>query len=100
VRASEVSHVTAPPGSIVGDDLIAVFRAAGGYLHHHPRRPGWHVVRCPWAEGHSNGDVKALLIEPGASAAPGWGFSCLHAHCDGHGIGAVLDRFGLRRRRT
>jgi Bifunctional DNA primase/polymerase, N-terminal len=86
------------PGSLTGDDLLALFERAGLYLR--PDRPrGRHHVRCPWAGEHSNGDPGAMLLEPGASLAPGWGFVCLHAHCSGRGIGAVLDYFRVPRRR-
>jgi hypothetical protein len=88
-----------PSGTITGDDLVAAFRAAGAYVKAHPT-PGWHRVRCLWADEHSSTKATgALLTEPGTSAAPGWGYVCMHAHCAGRSIGAVLDRFQIARRR-
>lgn len=87
-----------PPGTICDDDLLAAVQAAGLYVMPH-RQPGHHRIRCPWAETHSNADPEALLIEPGASAAPGWGYRCFHAHCSGRTIGYVLDVLRIPRRR-
>ena len=60
-----------------------------------PRR-----VRCPWAAEHSNADLEAVVIEPGGSAAPGWAFKCLHAHCSQRTIGDLLDVLAVPRRRA
>jgi hypothetical protein len=81
------------------DDVLGALHAAGLYLGSHRRR-GLHRVRCPWAGEHSNRDVEAVVMEPGATAAPGWGFRCLHGHCTGRGIGALLDVLQIARRRA
>lgn len=90
---------TAPAGTIVGDDLVAAFSDAGLYRRAH-RHEGWHRVVCPWADEHSNADDEALLMAPGATLAPGWGWRCLHAHCAARHIGDVLDWLQVPRRRS
>lgn len=81
------------------DDVLGALHASGRYLGRHPRK-GHHRIRCPWAELHSNGDEEAVVIEPGASPAPGWGFRCLHAHCSERRIGELLDVLQIARRRA
>jgi hypothetical protein len=81
------------------DDVLAGLRRAGLYLARHRRR-GLHRIRCPWAELHSNADPEAVVIEPGASPAPGWGFRCLHAHCLERGIGDLLSVLNIPKRRA
>jgi hypothetical protein len=101
VEAPRAPSAVSPlaPGSLTGDDLTAAFRESCRYLRPH-RHPGWHRVRCLWAEEHSNADPEALLMEPGSTPAPGFSYRCLHAHCAERGIGAVLDFFGVPRRRS
>lgn len=81
------------------DDVLATLRAAGLYVGRH-RRAGLHRIRCPWAELHSNKDPEAVVIEPGVSLAPGWGFKCLHGHCLEHGIGDLLSFLRIPKRRA
>jgi hypothetical protein len=80
------------------DDVLGALARRGLYLARHRRR-GVHRVRCPWAETHSGGESEAVVLEPGASPAPGWGFKCQHAHCTERHVGALLDVLGLARRR-
>jgi Bifunctional DNA primase/polymerase, N-terminal len=102
-----VETVSAPAAALVvplpdatNDDVLTALHQAGLYLRPH-RRSGLHRVRCPWASLHSNGDPEAVVIEPGASAAPGWGFRCLHdGHCSGRRIGDLLDVLRIARRRA
>ena len=81
------------------DDLLGALQAGGLYLGRHHRK-GLHRVRCPWGDLHSNDDTEAVVIEPGASPAPGWGFRCLHAHCLERHIGELLDHLHIARRRA
>lgn len=81
------------------DDVLSALHAGGAYLGRH-RRKGFHRVRCPWGPLHSNEDPEAVVIEPGASPAPGWGFRCLHAHCADRSIGDLLDALAIPRRRA
>ncbi len=81
------------------DDVIGALHTRGLYVGRH-RRKGLHRIRCPWASEHSTGEPEAVVIEPGASAAPGWGFRCLHAHCSGRTIGDLLDLVAVPRRRA
>jgi hypothetical protein len=81
------------------DDVLAALHARGLYLKPH-RRPGLHRIRCPWAATHSNDDPEAVVIEPGASPAPGWALRCMHSHCSGRHIGDLLDVLGIVRRRA
>lgn len=81
------------------DDVLAALGDRGLYLAPHRRR-GLHRIRCPWADAHSNRDVEAVVIEPGASPAPGWGFKCQHAHCSGRTVGELLDVLGIARRKA
>jgi hypothetical protein len=100
VTQMEKAHTPAIPLSDAGqDDVLGALHAGGRYLGRH-RRKGFHRIRCPWADLHSNGDVEAVVIEPGASPAPGWAFRCLHAHCFERGIGDVLDHLHIARRRA
>lgn len=96
-------HPPAPPAAPLPDahqdDVLGALRAAGLYLGRHRRR-GLHRIRCPWAELHSNHDPEAVVMEPGASPAPGWAFRCLHAHCAEHGIGDLLNELKIPRRRA
>jgi hypothetical protein len=102
-----VEHTTATPSATPAvplpdarhDDVLGALHASGLYLGAHHRR-GLHRVRCPWASLHSNADPEAVVIEPGASPAPGWAFRCLHAHCDARGIGDLLDTLSITRRRA
>src|SRR5262245_8621802 len=80
------------------DDVLGALAERGLYLRRH-RRLGVHRVQCPWADTHSNEDPEAIVVEPGASLAPGWGFRCLHAHCVDRRMGDVLDVLGIPRRR-
>lgn len=101
--AATQSHRAPAAGPVVpipdaaGDDVTAALQDGGLYLGRH-RRPGLHRIRCPWAALHSNDDSEAVVIEPGASLAPGWGFRCLHSHCAEHGIGDLLDLLQIARR--
>jgi hypothetical protein len=101
-----VNQVTAPATAPApprpnahADDVLGALVNAGLYIRPHRRR-GLHRVRCPWASGHSNADVEAVVLEPGASPAAGWAFRCLHSHCAGRGVGDLLDALGIARRRT
>jgi Bifunctional DNA primase/polymerase, N-terminal len=101
-----VETVSAPPvvpvvplQDAASDDVLAALHEAGLYLRAHRRR-GLHRIRCPWAGQHSNDDPEAVVLEPGASAAPGWGYRCMHQHCDGRRIGDLLDVLGIARRRA
>jgi hypothetical protein len=94
--------VTAPAPPLTDareDDVLAALVAGGFYLRPHRRR-GLHTIRCPWADLHSNADPEAVVLEPGASAAPGWAFKCMHSHCGEKTIGDLLDVLGITRRRT
>jgi hypothetical protein len=100
------ARVTAAPERVMlplpdagADDVLGVLAARGFYLGRH-RRTGLHRVRCPWSAEHSGGDPEAVVVEPGASLAPGWAFRCLHSHCSERGIGALLDVLGIARRRA
>lgn len=81
------------------DDVLGALHAAGLYLRPHHRR-GLHRIRCPWAQLHSNADPEAVVIEPGGSPAPGWGYRCLHSHCESRRIGDLLDVLRIARRRA
>lgn len=81
------------------DDVIGALDGRGLYIARH-RRWGGHRIRCPWAHTHTNGEPEAVVFEPGASPAPGWGFRCLHAHCAERHIGDLLAVLGLPRRRS
>jgi len=81
------------------DDVLGGLFVAGLYLGRH-RRQGLHRIRCPWAAEHSDDNPEAVVMEPGASPAPGWGFRCLHAHCAARTIGALLDVLAIPRRRA
>lgn len=81
------------------DDVLGALGQHGWYLGRHRRR-GLHRITCPWTSEHSNGDVEAVVMEPGASPAPGWAFKCLHGHCAGRAIGDLLDVLGVPRRRA
>lgn len=100
VMETEEDHAPVLPlPDAADDDVLGGLMAAGLYLAPHRRR-GLHRVRCPWASEHSNADPEAVVVEPGASPAPGWGFRCLHAHCTERRIGDVLDVLQIPRRRT
>jgi Bifunctional DNA primase/polymerase, N-terminal len=86
-----------PIPDVAGDNVLGALQAAGLYVGRH-RRVGLHRVRCPWSATHSNEDTEAVVLEPGASVAPGWGFRCLHAHCVERRIGALLDLLQIPRR--
>ncbi len=81
------------------DDVLGALHEAGLYLAPHRRR-GLHRIRCPWAAEHSNQDPEAVVIEPGASPAPGWAFRCLHSHCAERSVGELLDVLKIARRRA
>jgi hypothetical protein len=92
--------VSAPPlPDADHDDVLAALRAHGLYLGRHRRR-GLHRVQCPWRAEHSNGGVEAVVIEPGISPAPGWGFRCLHSHCAERRVGDLLDVLRIARRKA
>ena len=78
------------------DDVLGALATRGLYIARHRRR-GLHRIRCPWADAHT-GDPEAVVVEPGASPAPGWGFRCLHAHCAERALGELLDVLGVPRR--
>jgi Bifunctional DNA primase/polymerase, N-terminal len=101
-----VETVSAPPAAPVvplqdasSDDVLAALLEAGLYLRAHRRR-GLHRIRCPWSSEHSKPDAEAVVLEPGASPAPGWAFKCMHAHCSERHIGELLDALGIARRRA
>lgn len=101
-----VEQTTAPPAVPLpplpdagNDDVLGALHSAGLYLAPHRRR-GLHRIHCPWASEHSNRDPEAVVIEPGASSAPGWGFRCLHGHCSQRGVGELLDVLAIARRRA
>jgi hypothetical protein len=91
-------HPDDPLADAATDDVLGVLATLGLYMARHRRR-GLHRIRCPWAETHSGGESEAVVLEPGASPAPGWGFRCMHAHCIERHIGELLDVLGLARRR-
>jgi hypothetical protein len=97
------TQVTPPPREVpavpdaTADDVLHALQARGLYLGRH-RRGGLHRIRCPWADEHSNADLEAIVLEPGVSPAPGWGFRCLHSHCAGRHIGELLDVLQISRR--
>ena len=95
VRAAPV----VPLADAHADDVLGALHHGGLYLGRH-RRKGFHRVRCPWNPLHSNDDLEAVVIEPGASPAPGWAFRCLHAHCADRSIGDLLDVVRIPRRRA
>jgi Bifunctional DNA primase/polymerase, N-terminal len=100
VEQTEEDHTPVVPlPNADQDDVLGALVASGLYLAPHRRR-GLHRVRCPWAGEHSNSDIEAVVVEPGASPAPGWGFRCLHAHCGGRRIGELLDVLEIPRRRA
>jgi hypothetical protein len=103
LREAATPKYSAPPAvpipDAADDEVLAALRVAGLYLGRH-RRAGLHRVRCPWSNTHSNQDVEAVVLEPGASVAPGWAFKCLHAHCAGRRIGELLDVLRILRRRA
>jgi hypothetical protein len=100
---AQVSTTVGAPRSRLADaardGVLGALAEVGLYLAPH-RRPGLHRIRCPWAGEHSNGDPEAVVIEPGACPASGWGFRCLHAHHLERGIGDLLDVLRIRRRRA
>jgi hypothetical protein len=79
------------------DDVLGRLHARGWYRGPH-RRAGLHRVICPWGDLHSNTDHGAVVIEPGHSTAPGWGFRCLHQHCAERHVGDLLDVLQIPRR--
>jgi len=94
------TRAPAPPLPDAGqDDVLVALQRSGLYVGRH-RRTGLHRIRCPWFELHSNGDPEAVVLEPGASPAPGWGFRCLHAHCLERGIGDLLSLLRIPKRRA
>jgi hypothetical protein len=100
VEQTDEAHAPAVPlPDAADDDVLGALMADGLYLAPH-RRQGLHRIRCPWTDEHSDRDFEAVVIEPGASPAPGWGFKCLHAHCAGRGIGDLLDVLRIPRRRA
>lgn len=100
---AQVTGAQAPPAAPLpdahADDVLGALRRSGLYLARH-RRQGLHRIRCPWEAVHSNADPEAVVLEPGASSAPGWGFQCLHAHCLNRSIGDLLDVMQIPRRRA
>jgi hypothetical protein len=99
-QVTPASTAPAPPlPDADRDDVLGALHAAGLYLGRH-RRTGLHRIRCPWAPEHSNEEPEAVVMTPGSSAAPGWGFRCLHAHCIGRTIGDLLDQLAIPRRRA
>lgn len=78
-------------------DLTALFREAstlGECID--PDKHQW-GVKCPWANEHADGgaDWSASATDTAIFNPPDQvpGFKCLHAHCDGRDISAVLDWF-------
>lgn len=71
-------------------DVVGWFQAHGHYGAE--LGSGKHAVICPWSSEHSQPskpeDSDTVVWE----ADDGWpGFHCMHAHCDGRGIRAVLE---------
>ena len=77
-------------------DLRGLFRERG-HLGDciDPDKHQW-GVRCPWCDEHADqgkdwsaGSTDTAIFNPPGRMP---GFKCLHAHCDGRDIGALLDR--------
>lgn len=62
-------------------------------------KPHWgsgkHDITCPWVSEHTDQtDQGTAYFEPDDAYHRG-GFSCLHDHCTGRGIGALLANLGV-----
>lgn len=51
-------------------------------MHRDELREGYHAIRCPWADQHSDrGKTGTYYMEPNADNAWRGGFLCHHGHC-------------------
>jgi len=60
-------------------------------MHLDELREGYHAIRCPWADQHSDrGKTGTYYMEPNADNAWRGGFMCHHGHCGERDINDLL----------
>lgn len=92
-RAAEVKGGMVDGIDVSTLDIVALFADAGLLLG--TQRAGGHAVVCPWSAEHSSESTTtaAMVWGPGSRGAMP-GFRCMHAHCEGRGLSAVMRLFG------
>lgn len=81
-------------GDVASLDVVALAETLGIYGQRVDGEQDKHTVKCPWREDHttntewSASDTGTVVFAAKDGKPPG--FSCLHAHCEGRGLGEFL----------
>ncbi len=91
---SEGRKAPTPP---TDDLVIQKLTEKGMVIHQDRQEKGKFVIRCPWADRHTNGDAEAAYWLPNHGGFKGAGFKCLHGHCSGRTAKDLLEWLGIRK---
>ena len=73
-------------------DIVSLFEDENLLVSHSGGRQA--EVVCPWAHEHTSGGESAGVLTADEDEGLFPAFHCFHAHCEGRGLGDVLDHFG------
>ena len=77
------------------DPVLHALNERGYYVAAKRGEDGAHHIKCPWHEGHTNGDPAAMYWEAHTGRKAGAGFKCMHDSCAQRKIQDVRDFLGL-----
>lgn len=66
---------------ITDDPVLKILESKGMIIRGDRSEKGKYIVRCPWADQHTNCDEEAAYWSPHHGGFKGPGFKCLHSHC-------------------
>jgi putative DNA primase/helicase len=88
-------------GNLASLDVVALAKALDIYGEEISGEDEKHTLRCPWEEDHStktdwkSSDTSTVVFPAKDGDPPG--FCCLHAHCEGRGLGDFVRWCNLKR---
>ncbi|AFS53110.1 AAA family ATPase [Leptospirillum ferriphilum] len=78
------------------DPVLKKLTEKGMVIRQDRQERGKFIVRCPWADQHSNKDPEAGYWSPHHNGFKGPGFKCLHSHCAERTAKDLLEWLGIQ----